>query len=328
MSGKIFISYRREDSSAAAGRIYDRLSGRFSSNRIFIDVDKIAPGVDFVTAIEQSIGSCDVLISVVGKRWLTATDEDQKRRLDDTDDFVRLEIATALKRGIRVIPVLVDGASMPRSGDLPDELKSLVRLQALKVSQDRFRSDSEPLIAAVEQALKQAGAERRRRGSDKKMWLRVAGVMTVMSLVVVAIFRPSCREATTPQKLLQSPAIAVRSYNAEVDVVVQGPNNSLRYYWATPPDYHQWQETTIAGNGTTFSSPAIAVESNGRAHVVVQGPNNSLQYYSATPGSPWPEYTSLVTRDCGGVEREGARCRAGTQQFPAVLFGHSGFSVV
>ena len=160
MSGQIFISYRREDSAASAGRVYDRLNGRFPSNRIFIDVDNIAPGVDFVKAIEKSVGSCDVLISVVGKHWLTATDEDGKRRLDSLDDFVRLEIATALKRGIRVIPVLVDGASMPRSADLPDELKTLVRLQALKVSQDRFRSDSEPLITAVDQALKETRAER------------------------------------------------------------------------------------------------------------------------------------------------------------------------
>ena len=124
MGGQIFISYRREDSSAYAGRLYDRLSGRFPSHRIFIDVDNIAPGVDFVKAIEKSVGSCDVLISVVGKRWLTATDENGKRRLDSLDDFVRLEIATALKRGIRVIPVVVDGASMPRSAELPDELKT------------------------------------------------------------------------------------------------------------------------------------------------------------------------------------------------------------
>ena len=82
MSGQIFISYRREDSAASAGRLYDRLSGHSPSNRIFIDVDNIAPGVDFSKAIEKSVGSCDVLISVVGTRWLTATDEDGKRRLD------------------------------------------------------------------------------------------------------------------------------------------------------------------------------------------------------------------------------------------------------
>jgi hypothetical protein len=211
MSGQIFISYRREDSAASAGRVYDRLIGRFPSNRIFIDVDNIAPGVDFVKAIEKSVESCDVLISVVGKRWLTATDEDGRRRLDNTDDFVRLEIATALKRGIRVIPVLVDGASMPRSGELPDELKSLVRLQALKVSQDRFRSDSEPLITTVDQALKEARAERLKRGltsPGKKMWPSAAGVVTVLALVIVAAIlyfgsqRPEAKP-TTPKVAVQ-----------------------------------------------------------------------------------------------------------------------------
>jgi formylglycine-generating enzyme required for sulfatase activity len=189
MSGQIFISYRREDSAASAGRLYDRLSGRFPSNRIFIDVDNIAPGVDFVKAIEKSVGSCDVLISVVGKHWLSATDEDGKRRLDNTDDFVRLEIATALKRGIRVIPVLVDGAKMPKDRELPDDLQLLVRRNYLELSQDRFRRDSEPLITAVDQALKEAIAERRKRGltsPGKKMWLSAAGVVTVLALVVVA----------------------------------------------------------------------------------------------------------------------------------------------
>src|SRR5208282_4209096 len=203
MSGQIFISYRREDSAASAGRVYDRLNGRFPSNRIFIDVDNIAPGVDFVKAIEKSVESCDVLISIVGKHWLTATDEDGKRRLDNTDDFIRLEIATALKRGIRVIPVLVDGALMPRAGDLPDELKSLIRLQALKVSQDRFRSDSEPLLTAVGQALKEARAERRKRGltfPGKRTWLSVVGVVTVLSLVAVAAIYFSSHPSKPPTR--------------------------------------------------------------------------------------------------------------------------------
>jgi formylglycine-generating enzyme required for sulfatase activity len=228
MSGQIFISYRRDDSAASAGRLYDRLSGRFPSNRIFIDVDNIAPGVDFVKAIEKSVGSCDVLISVVGKHWLTATDEDGKRRLDNTDDFVRLEIATALKRSIRVIPVLVDGASMPRSGDLPDELRSLVRLQALKVSQDRFRSDSEPLITAVDQALKEVRAERIKRGltsPGKKTWLSVAGVVTVLALVVVAAilyFTSQHPEAkpTTPEVAVQPSA----QPTAPVAVAIPSPS--------------------------------------------------------------------------------------------------------
>ena len=149
MNCQIFISYRRNDSSAWAGRLSDGLTSHFDSNQIFMDVDTIEPGSDFVEAIEKSVGSCDVLIAVIGKHWLTSSDEKRRRRIDNPDDFVRLEIATALKHDIRVIPVLVDGASMPRLRDLPDNLKLLANRNALKVTQDRFRSDSERLIGAV-----------------------------------------------------------------------------------------------------------------------------------------------------------------------------------
>jgi hypothetical protein len=169
MSGQIFVNYRRDDSSASAGRLYDRLSSHFASHQIFIDVDNLAPGVDFVEAIEGSVGSCDVLISVIGKRWLTAADEDGRRRLDSLDDFVRLEIATALKRNIRVIPVLVEGASMPRSGDLPDDLKPLVRRNALEVSHTRFNADCERLAGAIERVLEKTTAERREREEKARL---------------------------------------------------------------------------------------------------------------------------------------------------------------
>jgi hypothetical protein len=161
VSGQIFISYRREDSAASAGRLYDHLSSHFASNHIFLDVDSLDLGIDFVKAIEESVGSCDVLIAVIGNRWLTSSDEEGGRRLDNPEDFVRIEIVTALKRGIRVIPVLVDGASMPRSRDLPDDLKSLARRNALEVSHNRFRTDSERLIEAVEGALAETAAKRR-----------------------------------------------------------------------------------------------------------------------------------------------------------------------
>jgi len=149
MSGQIFISYRRDDSSAWAGRLYDRLFQHFSQNESFMDVDTIEPGVDFVEAIEEVVGACDVLIAVVGSRWLTSSDREGRRRLDIPEDIVRLEIATALKRGIRVVPVLVEGASMPRPRDLPDDLKPLARRNALEVSHTRFRTDSERLVVAV-----------------------------------------------------------------------------------------------------------------------------------------------------------------------------------
>jgi len=163
MSGQIFISYRRDDTSASAGRLYDRLSSHFPSNRIFIDVDNIAPGVDFFEAIEKSVGSCDLLISVIGKNWLTSSDDEGNRRLDNPEDFVRLEIGTALRRNIRVIPVLVDGALMPRSTELPDDLKLLARRNAFEISHNRFRTDSERLVGAIRQALEEAKSGQRER---------------------------------------------------------------------------------------------------------------------------------------------------------------------
>src|SRR5271166_191609 len=168
MSGQIFISYRRDTSAMSAGRLYDRLSSHFASNQIFMDVDTIEPGVDFVRTIEEAVAACDVLIAVIGGRWLISPDEKGRRRLDNPEDFVRVEIATALKRGIRVIPVLVEGASMPRSGDLPNDLKSLVRRQALEVSHNRFRADSERLIGAVGRALESARAEQQREREEKE----------------------------------------------------------------------------------------------------------------------------------------------------------------
>jgi TPR repeat protein len=169
MSGKIFISYRRDDASYPAGRVYDRISAVFPQSQIFMDVDNLDPGVDFVEAIQASVSSCDVLIAVIGKRWLVSSDEEGRRRLDNLDDFVRLEIATALKRNIRVIPVLVDGVLVPRSTELPDDLKPLVRRNALEVSHERFRFDSGRLTDAIKRGFEQAEAEQRQREQKERL---------------------------------------------------------------------------------------------------------------------------------------------------------------
>ena len=167
MSGEIFISYRREDSAAWAGRLSDRLSARFPQSHIFMDVD-MDLGIDFVEEIEKNVGACDVLIVVIGRHWLSSADEEGRRRLDNPEDFVRLEIGTALKRGIRVIPVLVEGALMPQSGQLPDDLKLLARRNALNISHDRFRADAERLNGAVERALESARVELQRKREEQE----------------------------------------------------------------------------------------------------------------------------------------------------------------
>src|SRR5262249_24719556 len=133
MSGGIFISYRRDDASFLAGRLYDRLLEHFPQNLVFMDLDLVAHGEELVKAIEKAIESSVVLIALVGKRWLISCGEGGGRRIDNPEDFVRIEIATALKRNIRVLLVLVENASMPESRDLPDGLKSLVRRNAFRI---------------------------------------------------------------------------------------------------------------------------------------------------------------------------------------------------
>ena len=147
---KIFISYRRNDSASNAGRIYDHLINHFGQGQVFMDVDTIRPGLNFVEVVEQAVGVCDGLVAVIGRDWTQASDPTGALRLNDPADLVRLEIATALGRDIPVIPVLVQEAQMPRAVDLPEDLKELAHHNALEVSDARFRNDIGQLIKALE----------------------------------------------------------------------------------------------------------------------------------------------------------------------------------
>jgi hypothetical protein len=143
-AGRVFISYRRADTTPhLAGRLYDRLESRLGDGNVFMDVDSIQPGLDFVEAIEKAVGSCDVLLALIGTRWVDAVDERGRRRLEDPDDFVTVEIAAAMRRGIRVIPVLVDGAAPPRREDLPPALEGLARRQAVRLGARHLRLGDE-----------------------------------------------------------------------------------------------------------------------------------------------------------------------------------------
>lgn len=149
MSG-IFISYRRDDSAGHAGRLFDRLREKFAAREgvagVFMDVEGIAPGTDFVRAIHKAVGASSVVLAVVGPVWRSCTDAQGRRRLDDPEDFVRLEIASALRLNKVVIPVLVHDAAMPTEDQLPIELKSMARLQAVTLTDTNWESDVGQLV--------------------------------------------------------------------------------------------------------------------------------------------------------------------------------------
>jgi TIR domain-containing protein len=152
-SANIFINYRRDDSAGHAGRLFDGLSNHFPG-RLFMDVDTIAPGIDFVEAIEQAVGACKVLIVVIGREWLTLKNAAGSRRIDDSADFVRLEVETALARNIRIIPVLVEDAPPPRPEDLPPSLARLARRNAIELSDARWGYDVDRLAHTIQGVLR------------------------------------------------------------------------------------------------------------------------------------------------------------------------------
>ncbi len=152
----IFVSYRRDDSEGEAGRLFDDLVGQFGEDSVFMDVTAIEAGRDFRKVIDESVATCGVLLAIIGKSWLDAKDDAGKRRLDDPADFVRLETASALRRDIPVIPVIVRGARMPRAEELPDDLKDLAYRNAVELTHARWATDLQVLIKALRSHLERS----------------------------------------------------------------------------------------------------------------------------------------------------------------------------
>ena len=161
----IFISYRRSDAEGEAGRLFDDLVKHFGENTVFMDVSAIEAGRDFRQAIDESIAGCGVVLVVIGPQWLEAKDAAETRRLDDPADFVRIETASALRRDIPVIPLLVRGAKMPRGEQLPDELKDLAYRNCVELTHVRWRSDIQLLFNALRPLLRDPKSSPSRTGS-------------------------------------------------------------------------------------------------------------------------------------------------------------------
>lgn len=143
---RIFISYRRDDESFAAGRLYDWLENTFP-DQVFMDVEKgLTAGADFPRELDRMVSQCDTMLAIIGSKWLTVQDEQKRPRLHNPNDFVRIEIASALQRKKWVIPILIDTAVMPRADELPAPLKPIATKQAVRLTPMRFKSDFEGLM--------------------------------------------------------------------------------------------------------------------------------------------------------------------------------------
>lgn len=174
MSGRVFNNYRRGDEPGFAGRLFDRLEQTLGADRLFMDVDNIAAGHDFVRVLEDEVGKCDVLLAIIGKSWIEARDDTGQLRLDSPSDFVRIEIESALNQGKRLIPVLVNDARMPRAEDLPGPLKPLSRRNAVRLTHERFKADAQGLIKIIETSLAEVEAARTLQTEEERHAAEVA----------------------------------------------------------------------------------------------------------------------------------------------------------
>jgi hypothetical protein len=275
----VFISYRREDSSGYAGRLFDMLSVHFGRENTYMDVDTIIGGDNFPAVIEEKISQCDALLAVIGERWLTCTAEDGSRRLDKAGDFVRLEIAKALERGVRVIPVLVGGATMPHQGDLPDQLRPLCAREAMDLRDAHFRADAERLIDTLKKTVPGI-AYRPWKAKLNRFFLSVSFVLVVAAVVGGILLSRHVKKpaaganpgsASEKQIAPANGSIApVRANPAEADKSkkpAKGPTDVAGKWTAT---VKYWDETT---HRETFNFEVVGTEVSGTASFLEEGLN-------------------------------------------------------
>jgi hypothetical protein len=253
-NGHIFISYRRDDSAGYTRAMYDHLVKRFSKARVFMDVDTIEPGLPFDEAINQAVGRCEIFIAMIGKRWMEEK-PGVAPRINNAKDFVRLEIAAALSRNIRVIPVLLDGAVMPTEEALPEPLRALARRNAIEISNNRFDADVARLVEVVEEVLGETHIVNRQEGlrSARPLlyWL-VGGFITVAIVSGVVYIRPS--PPFPPQPCYLRSGYPLGKWAINVEVGYKADFNKFVYFQEA--NAGTWAVDRVSGSFKASAAPA------------------------------------------------------------------------
>jgi tetratricopeptide (TPR) repeat protein len=248
MAGTIFINCRRDDSMGTAGRLHDRLARALGRENLFADFGHIPAGVDFEPHLNNWVAACQVFVPIIGPSWLDAKDKAGQRRLHHSRDFVAIEISAALARNIRVIPVLVDGARMPKASELPDSLKPLAQRQAIEVRQLHFDRDAEALVERVREALNEGSV-----GLRSWQGTSVAGVADGdREAVRIARAPPAPDPVTRVPEALNWGSVGLWSWRGTAAGVVAAAGLLLvgwiGLHWINTSVWPPWAETRVASN--------------------------------------------------------------------------------
>jgi hypothetical protein len=273
MGRAIFISYRRDDTEGEAGRLFDDLTRSFGENSVFMDVDGINPGMDFRKAIDDNVSSCGVLLAVIGPAWSTIKGNAGERRLDDANDFVRLEIASALSRNIAVIPVLVHDAKMPHPGELPDNLKDLAYRNSVEITHARWNSDVQLLITALGKYVAPSAATDTKpvhatvsvqlpppnapaqnpptpRSSSLPLMLGVlAAIVVALGIVAYLFFKPTPAQQDALSGTWTNPAPEAQNGLNKLEISANGDQVTLHAWGKCAPNDCDWGTQIAQKNG-------------------------------------------------------------------------------
>jgi hypothetical protein len=237
MSG-IYLSYRRIESAAYAGRLFDHLSRHFGPGSVFMDIQGgITSGQDFALAIESALNVCDVALVVIGNTWAICTRQDGQRRLDDPNDWVRIETAAALRRNVLVVPVLVDGARLPDPASLPEELRPLCRRHACELTDLRWSYDVGELVKVLDKVVRPTNRLKFPRLKDKR--LRWLGGSAIVLAFLMALFGPSVVRLKSPLPASPTPS--------PTTAVIPSPAASQSEQPTLKSASSRRQETSVAG---------------------------------------------------------------------------------
>jgi TIR domain-containing protein len=304
---KIFINYRRDDTRADAGRLYDRLQARYQ-DRVFRDVGSLEPGVEWHVAIERVLGASDACIVVIGPRWLSIADANGKRRLEDPRDTVRQEVATALANGMRVFPVLVGGAKMPAEEELPEDMQSLARRHALEITEQDFDEDVEKLARALDRALGWAPPKPKSEQKSHIGAIAAAVAAAVIAAIAISTYfatRNSSTPVFTPPQ--EGPA---GGQTSQTNGPTNGPPNASTY--RPPPSGSGGQKPVI--QDPPPPPPKRDVQIVGAWRAVVNSEGQQINEYVEV----YPDSSFRVTLDNNVVAAVGTWRRDGTDGFEVV----------
>jgi hypothetical protein len=226
-----FLSYRREDSAGYAGRLRESLERRLGGEAVFRDVDTIAPGQDFVMAIDERLRECSVFVALIGREWADARDARGQRRLDQEHDYVRLEIAAALARpDVRVVPVLVEGVAAPTPDELPESIRALARRQAISLRDETWDADVERLTSVIRSAASARSATGATPQHRRRALIGVAALL-VLALVGAGVWmrdRPTTEEAERPERAERAER-ATSAYALDIPRVSEVAHDNVIY---------------------------------------------------------------------------------------------------